>query len=675
MVAETKKPSLVVGLCAIVTARFSAPSALRDWCATKVGPMPHNDPAYQRFQSDFQTLYEDAPLAYQSLDRQGVILLVNKAWLCLLGYERSDVIGRSFADFLTPASQVILTERLRALRADGCATNQAYEMVSAAGEAIPVRVDGRVVLGDTGGFERTHCIVQDMRAEVEARRGQAESEGRYQRLVELAREGIWEINAAAETVFVNPAMAAMLEYTVEEMQGRHLFDFMDERGRKISERNLERRERGIEEQHDFEFITRTGRRVITTMSTSPLYDADGNYSGALAGVMDVTERRRFEHEMLHTQKLESLGVLAGGIAHDFNNLLQTIMGNAELAREDLDEDASAQQSLQEIQQAARRAANLCREMLAYAGKGQVQLEDVDFASLVAEMGEILQISHSKKAEFTLVVEPDLPLITGDAAQLGQVVMNLITNASEALEDKEGQVRVTVQAQDLDAVAAASRFPLATLEPGLHVLLTVSDNGCGMNSETLGRIFDPFYTTKFAGRGLGLAAVLGIIKSHGGAIAVKSAVGQGTTITVALPAHPEGVPATVEDVAGEPGVSRSLTVLVAEDEQSVQRIVMRLMTRLGHTVHLAANGREALDIHRERGDQLDVVMLDLTMPVMDGKEAMKEIRQRDQQVPIIVCSGFPAEDIARGFGSDQPDVFLQKPFAIVQLHEALVSCTS
>lgn len=253
-------------------------------------------------------------------------------------------------------------------------------------------------------------------------------------------------------------------------------------------------------------------------------------------------------------------------------------------------------------------------------------------------------------------------------------MNLITNASEALGDGEGLVRVTAKAEQLDAVAAASRFPLAELEPGLHVLLTVSDNGCGMSTATRSKIFDPFYTTKFAGRGLGLAAVLGIIKSHGGAISVKSAPDRGTTMTVALPAHPVGIPIVGVDSADEEITTGPLTVLVAEDELSVQRVVMRLMTRLGHKVHLAANGQEALDIHRDCGDQIDVVMLDLTMPVMDGKEAMKEIRERDQSVPIIVCSGFPAEDIANGFGSDQPDSFLQKPFAIAQLQQALVSCT-
>ncbi len=635
--------------------------------------MPCNDFAYEEFQSDFQTLYEDAPVAYQSLGPRGEILLVNNAWLQLLGYTRDEVLGRPFADFLTPASQAVLDERLRNLRAEGCTTNQDFEMVSCEGEVVPVRVDGRVVRGERGEFRRTHCIVRDTRAEMAARRAWERSEGRYRRLVELAREGIWEIDRDAVTVYVNPAMARMLGYTADEMIGCDLASFMDERGRRISERNLARRRRGIEELHDFEFVTKTGQRIITTMATSPLYDEDGDYSGALAGVIDVTERRRFEQEMLHTQKLESLGVLAGGIAHDFNNLLQAVIGNAELALQDVGENALACESLFEIQRAAGRATDLCRQMLAYAGKGRVRREDVDVAALVVEMAEILKVSLSKKAAFTVEVAADLPVISGDSSQIGQIVMNLITNASEALGDDEGSVKVVAKAENLTAASADQGFPLGQLTPGLHVVLTVTDTGCGMREGSRQRIFDPFFTTKFAGRGLGLAAVLGIVKSHGGGIEVQSTPQQGTTVTVALPAHA----AEIRELPGaeSPGAevgSRALNILVAEDEPGVQRVLLRLLDRLGHTVQLAVNGQEALDYHAIHGETIDLIMLDLTMPVMGGKEAMKEIRGVDHEVPIIICSGFPAEDIAREFGSEQPQFYLQKPFDVAELQSALAT---
>ncbi len=629
---------------------------------------------YREFQSDFKTLYEDAPLAYQSLGAEGTILLVNKMWLELLGYEGGEVLNKPLTDFLTPQSQDAFNKSFDELRTSGCSGDQVLELVHKDGNVVPVRIEGRAVHDGEGLFLRSHCIVQDVRAEVEALKAQDESEGRYRRLVELAREGIWEIDAEAFTIFVNPAMAAMLEYTEEEMIGKHLFEFMDDRGREISERNLKRRADGIDEQHDFEFMTKNGRRVTTTMETSPLFDENGEYTGSLAGVMDVTERRRFEREMMHTQKLESLGVLAGGIAHDFNNLLQAVVGNAELALTDLAENPPARESLLEIQRAARRATDLCRQMLAYAGRTHFQVENVNLAHLVSEMGEILQVGLSKKAHFEVDLAPDLPLIEADPSQLSQVVLNLITNASEALAGQKGSVRVTGRLVQLSAAEIKTQFSAGSLNPGSYILLTVEDTGCGMDLETQRKIFDPFFTTKFAGRGLGLASVLGIIKGHGGTIAVESVLGEGTSVVVALPHH-ELVASEPESDSASPGQKlKSMTVLIAEDEISVARIVKRFMDYLGQEVLPAANGKEAVEIFQDRGAEIDVVMLDLSMPIMDGKEAMKEIRALNAEVPIIICSGFPAEDITKGFGSDQPTFFLQKPFVADQLRKVLRECS-
>ncbi len=643
--------------------------------------MPADDQFYanfpDNFQNEFKALYEDAPLAYQSLGKRGEILLVNNMWLQMMGYDRAEVVGRPFADFLTGESKGLFTECILNLQVHGCNPDQEFELVKKNGDSIPVRIDGRVVLDSRGDFLRTHCIVQDMHTEVDALKARDVSEGRYRRLVELAREGIWEIDAKAHTVYANPAMATMLGYTVQEMTGMHLFDFMDDRGRKISERNLARRESGIDEQHDFEFITKSGRRIITTMETSPLFDNDGTYTGALAGVIDVTERRLFEQEMRHTQKLESLGVLAGGIAHDFNNLLQAVIGNAELAMTDIGDNPAARESLREIQLASQRATDLCRQMLAYAGRTHFKVESIDFARLVREMSEILKISLSKKADFEIELDSELPLIEADASQLGQVVMNLITNASEALGDEIGTVRIAVHAKDLDSDHIRRRFPIGDLAPGPHIVLEVSDTGCGMDDETRDNIFDPFFTTKFAGRGLGLAAVQGIIKGHNGAINVDSVPGQGTTIRVVLPTHAVVTEVQLNDPteAIANAELQPLTILVAEDEESVRRVVQRLMERLGQKVHMTENGREAVAFYEAEGETIDLVLLDLSMPVMDGKEAMKAIRARNSEVPIIICSGFPAEDITKGFGSDQPEYFLQKPFVFQDLKAALVHCSA
>jgi CheY-like chemotaxis protein len=376
--------------------------------------------------------------------------------------------------------------------------------------------------------------------------------------------------------------------------------------------------------------------------------------------------------MLQVQKLESLGVLAGGIAHDFNNLLMTILGNADLALADLPEHSAARESLSDIVRASRRAADLCRQMLAYSGKGRFCVEPVSLNDLIEEMAHLLVVSISKKVTLQCRFADNLPYVDGDATQLRQIVMNLITNASEAIEAEAGVVTLATGIEDCGPDGPAGTVAQERLPGGPYVYVEVRDTGCGMEPETLARIFDPFFTTKFTGRGLGLAAVLGIVRGHKGAIRVKSELGQGTTFRVLFPAdtkfHPtETGPA---DLWAAPAPRISGVILLVDDEPGVREVAGRMLATAGFEVAIAASGAEAVDIVREAPERIACVLLDLTMPQMDGEETLVRLRAVRGDLPVVISSGYSEQEIVRRFAGRNLTGFIQKPYVRAQLVSVL-----
>ncbi len=355
----------------------------------------------------------------------------------------------------------------------------------------------------------------------------------------------------------------------------------------------------------------------------------------------------------HVQKLESIGVLAGGIAHDFNNLLHVVLGNADLARLQLDAAAPAREYLDEVIRATQRAGELTQQLLAYSGRGAIEIRHLNLSDEVREMATLLRTAISKQATLVWELTPGLPAVTADPTQVRQVVMNLITNASDALGDSAGTI---------------------TLRTGLDgelVFLEVSDTGVGMDTGTLQRIFDPFFSTKFTGRGLGLAAVMGIVESHHGHIRIRSAPGEGTTFRILFPA----VPHTAE--VGPPRVSAIQwrgqgTVLVVEDEEGVREVVRRMLERLGFQVITAEDGIAALERLEAHQGAIAAVLLDLSMPRMTGQEALHEVRQLRPDVPIVLMSGYTEQEVASKLLDSVGGAtgFLQKPFLPEDLTSAL-----
>lgn len=376
------------------------------------------------------------------------------------------------------------------------------------------------------------------------------------------------------------------------------------------------------------------------------------------------KQRELERQMLQAQKMESLGLMAGGVAHDFNNLLVAILGNADLLK-DMVERGSRQQALVgEIGAASQRAAELCQQMLAFSGHGRLSRDRFCLEEVVSEMSHLLRVTVSKDAELEFLPSGQLPRMEGDATQVRQVIMNLILNASESLSGGLGRIQVRTSTASL--YAGHGGRGLAIPEDGEYLSLEVRDNGEGMHEETMERLFDPFFSTKFTGRGLGLAAVIGIVKAHGGGIEVESAVGVGTCFRVHFPVAGSQVE-DIEPVGRAPKDWKgSGKVLLVDDDETVLQLGREMLLRLGFTVEIATEGQHAVASFRQLHEDLRFVLLDLTMPGLSGEEVYAAMQDHDGSVPIIMSSGYTEQDVTQKLGPRGLRGFLQKPYTLVQL---------
>ena len=448
---------------------------------------------------------------------------------------------------------------------------------------------------------------------------------------------------------------------VEQLIGKRIQDIPDPRAGRAFQEALERLSR-TQEPANLEYtLDVKGRLEYFEARLLPVFE--GQF---MAIIRNITDRKQAEETLLHAQKLESIGVLAGGIAHDFNNLLTAALGNLDISALVLPEGAEAHPYLESVRGTLMKAANLTRQMLAYSGRGRfvVQIHDLNLA--VHEIASLLEVTIGKKATLEYDLASQLPLLEADVAQIQQVIMNLVTNASDALQDQGGSIRIRTWAREMDA-EAISMLPVQFMHPGLHVALEVSDTGIGMPPEVLARIFEPFFSTKGVGRGLGLSAMVGILRSHGGGLAVESVPGKGTTFILWFPATSLACERAEAATPVQDGPLPAGAVLLVEDEADIRRSTGRLLQEMGLGVFEAQDGREGLDQFLAHEAEISLIILDLMMPRMDGREFLAELRELSPDFPVIVSSGYTEQELP---ADGRTTAFLQKPYQSSDLRKAV-----
>jgi PAS domain S-box-containing protein len=506
--------------------------------------------------------------------------------------------------------------------------------------------------------ETSNRLADERLHELGQERSQREREERYaaqlRAIVECSEDAIVSKSLDGIIQSWNRGAEELYGYTSQEAVGKPISLVVPPERRHEESNILERIRQGMLTKH-FETVRmrKDGKPVDVSISVSPIRDPRGEIVGASHIARDIREQRELEEQMRQTQKLESLGVLAGGLAHDFNNLLTGVLGNASLVQEDLPSDHPAQMRIQEIVQASERAAILVKQMLAYAGKGRFVIQRLDLSRQITEIVPLIRASLSPATQLEMHLDPGLPAVEADPAQMQQLVMNLAINAAEAVGQAAGRLTIATKARESDTE--------------MQVVLTVADTGCGMDEDTKAKIFDPFFTTKFTGRGLGLAAVLGIIRAHRGSISVESRQGEGSVFTVVLPTASSGDLDAREPQAELRGHG---AILVVDDEELVRNMARFSLQRYGYTVETAADGQSAVKLFSARPHEFDAVLLDLTMPVMNGEEAMRAVREIRANVPIILSSGFSEIEAVKRFANDRIAGFVQKPYTATTLARKL-----
>jgi len=629
-----------------------------------------------RAERDFaESIVKTAQTIILVLDAEGCIVQFNPYMEEISGYRLEEVRGKDWFSIFLPAG---IQERTRELFKNAVGDNQTRgnvdTIVTKNGMEREIEWYDKTLKTPDGKVTGLLAIGRDVTESRRAEEAQRESEARYKSLIENLNEGVWVIDRESRTTFVNTKMAAMLGCTVDEMQGKLLFDFMDEQGIALANENLERRVQGIKEQHEFEFIRKDGSRMYALLETAPLQDAKGAFKGAIAGVLDITERKKaqqekeeYEARIRQTEKLEAVGLLAGGMAHDFNNILGGILGMADLMQESMDPANPHRKYPLRIIESAQRGAKMIGQLLSFARKGQLSYENVDVHRVIE--GVILVLKHTidKRIVITRRLQAPDPIIGCDSGQLESAMLNLSINACDAMPSGGGLAFET-EAVSLDTEACAGRSFSVT--PGRYLKISVTDTGTGMDEETQKKIFEPFFTTKEQGRGtgLGLPSVYGYVKQLKGFIEVFSKPGQGSRFDVYFPQNERVQPKA--DIAREGSRISKKTpgghILLVDDDQYLTELIPDMLIKDGYTFTVCTDGKMAVDSFREKHDTIDLVILDIMMPKMDGHDCFNELKKINAAVPVIISSGYDMEDNVRMLLLNGARGYIQKPYSHVQL---------
>jgi len=500
--------------------------------------------------------------------------------------------------------------------------------------------------------------------------------------MEGANDGLWDWNIQTGDVYFSPRWETMLGYDVGEVEPNMSSwekivhpDDMDEVMAVLTE-HLEGRSDQYETEH--RVLAKDGSWIwILDRGKVVEWDADGNPLRAVGTHTDITEKKNaiaekeeMRYQIEHTQRLESLGVLAGGIAHDFNNILTAIMGNAALAEQEVIRNPrGAKDYLSNIVKSSEKAALLCKQMLAYSGKGQFIIKPLDLSLMVNSITSLLKVSIKREVAINYQFKEPLSLIEADESQIQQIIMNLVINASDAI-DGNGEISLSTGVMYIDAAYFSHTEGAVDLPSGKYVFLEVSDTGCGMSEDVMAKLYEPFFTTKFTGRGLGMSAVLGIMRGHHGAINVDSELGKGTTFKLLFPASDQSAEIDLDNQLSSNNVETSGVVLIIDDEEAIRDIAGMMLENMGYKTLTAIDGCDGVDVYRQHQNEIVMVLLDMTMPNLDGLGCFNELKFINRDVKVVLSSGYNEADAVSHFSGKGLSGFIQKPYKPDDLKEVM-----
>lgn len=620
--------------------------------------------ALQQSEKKFRDIFDSSGDAILVHDSSWRYVEVNEAACRYLGYTRDEMLGLTLKDVISPKQVHRVPKLVQKLEQTGKGFFEALGCCRD-GSEIPVEISCRKI-----EFEGKPCFLS-MARDISQR---LKKEKEYAQILNTSIDGFWVLDSEGRILEANPAAARMLGYTVDEMLDLTVDDInAEDPPEKIRKRIRRVRNKGSA-RYETRHRKKDGTVFDVEISTSHLPYTDDHW---IVFIRDITDRKKAEEknaqlqaQVLQSQKLESVGRLAGGIAHDLNNLLSPVLGYGELLLQNVGGNATCKRQLDSIIEAAERARALVRQLLAFSRKQMLEFKTFDLNQLLTDFENLIRRTLRENIALHMEMASDLPAIKGDAGQIEQVLMNLVVNAQDAMPDG-GELTIKTTETQLDE--SYTQFKEG-VRPGRYVMLEVNDTGYGMDAETLENIFEPFFTTKTKemGTGLGLSTAYGIVKQHGGNIWAYSEAGLGTCFRVYLPAAAR---AGMKEETGQanapaPAPSGSATVLLVEDETVVRELVTSMLEMQGHTVAAAENGSQALEAFNNREGVIDLLLTDVIMPDINGRELYKKISETCPDLKVIYMSGY-TEDVITYHGVLNPDVnFIQKPFSMNDLNSKI-----
>lgn len=623
---------------------------------------------------------DNSPLAVIEWDRDFRVERWSGRSESIFGWAPEEVLGRRFVDweFVHPEDDVKVRE-VGARLLDGRDQRNTSRNWNLAKDGTVVHCvwQNSVLRGSDGEIVSIFSLVQDVTDQFIAEQTIRDNERLYHTMVQATNTGYVQMNSEGRVIEANSEYLRLTgRKELSDITGHFVAEWTaPSDAMRLLAALQECTRSGLVRNVELEYVSADKQLIPIEFTGCSVHLTAG--MRIIGFCRDITQRREAEAErkamerkLQEAQKLESLGVLAGGIAHDFNNLLTGVLGNASLAATELGGSSPVKPYLEQIETAAMRAAELCKQMLAYSGKGRFVVQRLNLNAVINETTNLLQISISKNAVLKLTLPAGLPSVMADVTQIRQIVMNLVINASEALSERSGLISLCTGVVRIDPAYLAETHLSPDLPEGDYVFLEVADNGVGMAPDVQTRIFDPFFSTKFTGRGLGLAAVLGIVRGHKGALKVYSEPGRGTTFKVLLPCADgpaEELQSSLASTAEWRGVG---AVLIIDDEETVRVTSARMFEVLGFQPILAHNGEMGLECFNARRSEIVLTVVDLTMPRMEGDEVFREIRRIQPEARVMLMSGFNEQDAVSRFLGKGLAGFIQKPFRIGTLREKL-----